>query len=62
MKIGDLVRVNPKSISERTKLNYPHVTEVGIVIEFNIYHPTVLYSDGEHTVSRSNLKVINESR
>jgi hypothetical protein len=62
MKPGDLVRVNPRSISDYAKVNYPHMSEVGIVLELDVYHPIVLYSDGPHTMAKSNLEAINESR
>ena len=59
MKVGDLVRVNPQSVSGYTKRTYPHVTEFGIIVVYDLYHPTVLYSGGYHIVPRSCLRVIS---
>jgi hypothetical protein len=61
MKVGDLVRVNPKAIGDYAKTNYPHMTEVGILVEWNDYHPVVLYSTGARAMARANMEIINES-
>ena len=62
MKVGDLVRVNPRAIGDYAKTNYPHMTEVGILVEWDVYHPIVLYSTGVRTMARQNMEIISESR
>jgi len=62
MKVGDLVRVNPKAIGDYAKTNYPHMTEVGILVEWDVYRPVVLYSTGARTMARGHMEIISESR
>jgi hypothetical protein len=62
MKVGDLVRVNPKAIGDYAKTNYPHMTETGILVEWDAYHPVVLYSTGARIMARANMEVVSASR
>ena len=61
MKVGDLVRSRHASRPESVKL-YPFLEEIGIVVDWELSNPVVLYPSMRLTQAKGMLKVVNESR
>ena len=58
MQIGDLVRVKASVGGEHARANFPHMTEVGIIVGWSVYMPIVLYSTGTRTMANEAIEVV----
>ena len=61
MKVGDLVRSRHEARPSSVEL-YPFLEEIGIIVDWDLTNPIVLYPSARLTQAKSMLKVVNESR
>ena len=57
MKVGDLVKV--KQVLPDALELYPYLGEAGLIVDWDVYHPVVVYSSGTKTMAKGNLEVIS---